>query len=96
MLVQRLAHRIKCCQALLNIMKLARFLVMRAPSLSNRVKLYQPFWRPHNTMIEVQGDVVIKDIEDIEDTATFYAGFEHSFQSIKVVACSMLNVAQLL
>ncbi|DBA95594.1 TPA: hypothetical protein ACH3X3_013443 [Trebouxia sp. C0006] len=61
-------------------MKLARFLVMRAPSLSNRVKLYQPFWRPHNTMIEVQGDVVIKDIED---TATFYAGFEHSFQSIK-------------
>ena len=58
-----------------------------------RVKLYQPFWRPHNIMIEVQGDVVIKDIED---TATFYAGFGHSFQSIKVVACSMLNVAQLL
>ncbi|DBB08698.1 TPA: hypothetical protein ACH3X3_008233 [Trebouxia sp. C0006] len=53
---------------------------MRAPSLSNRVKLYQPFWRPHNTMIEVQGDVVIKDIED---TATFYADFGHSFQSIK-------------
>ena len=41
-------------------------------------------------MIEVQGDVVIKDIED---SAAFYAAYGHSFQSIKVVACSMLNAA---
>ena len=51
-------------------------------------------------MIEVQGNVVIKDILniDIEDTAAFFAVFGHSFefQSIKAIVCSMLNVAQLL